>query len=435
MVYIIGNLINKASEYIWNIFLPVIILLGLFIIYKTIKYRKKISYVDNDKWVWSKIRDSVSISLSSKIGTGAIIGILTAMYKSSEDGIGGESIVMWILIGMIILVPITYCDVLFSRVTNKQPREFIDYNINNKAGTIYAICLVILYTFGFVGFQFTGIQSVVKNISENSLGYNFTQTGELLYIVFPLLVVASIIVITKNHELFIKSLSSMIGLVLISYGLFFIVFLIKTASFIPEYLLIIWDDFMSFRMAAIGIPIGLIIGFQRIIQISETALGTSALASSEGFNSSRREALIQTMSTLLTIFIAVIITSYVFTYGKNNVSNIVLSQNNFNRISGYFKSAKIVTGFAGEAIIMIFFIFSGLTTILGSFHFINKTIKLNENNRILLYLSLISLSGLLSVTHFNMIFDITDLLMFIVGTLNITAMFVFTIKNIKKYKK
>ncbi|WDV44804.1 alanine:cation symporter family protein [Clostridiaceae bacterium M8S5] len=414
-------------------FLPIVILAGIFIIYRTFEYRNKISKADKNRWYWSKIRNSIAISLSSKIGTGAIIGVLAAMFKMSNNGVGGESIVLWILLGMLILVPITYCEVLFSRITKRKPREFISYNLNEKSGYVYSVSLVVLYTFGFVGFQLTGIQSVIKNIAKVSLDYEFTNTSSALYIVLPLIIVVSLIVITKNHELFIKTLASMIGLVIASYVLLFIVFVIKTNDFIPKYFSLIWKDFITLRRAAVGLPIGIVIGFQRIIQISETALGTSALASADGYNSPRREAAIQILSTIITIFIAVIITSYIFTYGKYNLTGVNLSVNGFERISGYFKSVKEVTGYIGELVIMFFFIISGLTTILGSFHFVNKTINIKENKRIVLYITLISLSGMLSITDFNMIFDASDLLMFIVGSLNILAMLMFTIKNIKKY--
>ncbi|WP_242866761.1 alanine:cation symporter family protein [Abyssisolibacter fermentans] len=429
-----GNLINMTSSYLWDIFLPLVILLGMFVIYQTIRYRNMISYRDANKWEWSKIKNSISISLSSKIGTGAIIGVLAAMFKNSSNGVGGEGIVLWIFLGMFILVPITYCEVLFSRITEKTPREFIDYNLNSKAGSIYTVCLVILYTFGFVGFQLTGIQSVVKNFMTENIGYSFPKLNVLLFIIVPLIVIVSLIVITKNHKLFINCLASMITTIIILYGLFFLIFLVKTIDFLPKYLYLVWKDFINFKSASIGIPIGLVIGFQRIIQISETGLGTSALASSDGNNSPRREALLQTISTILTVVVAVIITSYVFSYGRYNLPNIMLTQNGYQRITGYFTSVKAVTGYLGGAIIMIFFIISGFTTILGSFHFINTTMQISENKRILFYIILISLSGMFSISNFNVIFDASDLLMFIVSSINIIAMFMFTIKNIKKFK-
>ncbi|RKD25296.1 sodium:alanine symporter [Caminicella sporogenes] len=429
-----SQIINLLNYYLWNIFLPLLILLGGFITYRTWSFINSISDKDKTKWEFSKVKTSLSISLASKIGTGAIIGVLTAMWKTSDNGVGGESIVLWVFIGMFALVPLTYSEVLFSQITRKTPRDFINYNINKRAGFLYTICLVILYSFGFVGFQLTGIQSVIKIFFKQSFNYEFTQSGLLFYIIIPLIIIASIIVITKNHKLFINTLGSMVSIIILFYMVFFISFIFLTRGFIPKYIHYIWNDFTNIKSVSIGIPIGLIIGFQRIIQISETALGTSALASSNAENSPRREALLQTISTIITIFIAVVITSYVFTYGRYNFANVRLSGNGFERIAGYLASAASVTGNFGLGIIITFFILSGLTTVLGSFHFLNTTMNMSENKKIIFYISLITLSGILSISNFDVIFNAVDLLMFIVGFVNIMAMFIFVIKNINKFK-
>ncbi len=80
------------------------------------------------------------------------------------------------------------------------------------------------------------------------------------------------------------------------------------------------------------------------------------------------------------------------------------------------------------------FLTCGFTTVLSSYHFINTIIYFNENKRIVFYICLITASGLLSVSNFDMIFDAVDLLMFIVATINITALCIFVSKDIQNYK-
>jgi Na+/alanine symporter len=189
-------------------------------------------------------------------------------------------------------------------------------------------------------------------------------------------------------------------------------------------------DFLTLRSFALGMPIGLVIGLQRIIQISETGLGTSAIASSDSENSPRREALIQMIATIISVMIAVLITSYIFTYGRYNVSGVELVGNGFVRISGYFESIKDVLGMGGIWLVLIFFVISGMTTVLGSFHFMNRSMAGTENVKIAIYLALISTSGILSINSFDVIFDIADLLMFVVSAINILAM----LSYIKTYR-
>ncbi|MCJ8172032.1 alanine:cation symporter family protein [Clostridium botulinum] len=414
--------------------MPFIIIATLYVNYKRKKFFNVISKKDSTKIEFNKVKNALSISLSSKIGTGAVIGVLAAMWKTSQNGIGGEAVVLWVIIGMILLIPLTYSEVFFTQVINKTPRNFIERYINKKVAAIYAVSLVILYSFGFTGFQMTGVQSVVKIFAKQNFNYNFTTKGRLIFIVIPIIVIVSSIVLTKSYKLFINVLGSLVSLLIILYAGFFLVFLFITRSFIPEYLSIIWRDFLNFRAVATGIPIGLIVGFQRIIQVSETGLGTSALASSDMMNSPRREAMLQTIATIITICNAIIITSYVFTYGRYNLNGVVLSGDGLDRIASYLNSAYGVTGFLGQSIIIMFFLTCGFTTVLSSYHFINTIIYFNENKRIVFYVCLVTASGILSVSNFDMIFDAVDLLMFIVATINITALCIFVYKDIQNYK-
>lgn len=429
------DFIYKLSSQLWGVFLPFLIFMGFFIIYGTFKIARSYSTDGRDTWCIGKVKSSLSISLSSKVGTGAIIGVLAAMNRLSQSGMGGEGIVLWVLVGMVVLVPLTYSEVFLSRVTKKPPRDFIDEAFNRKVGTLYIVSLVILYSFGFVGFQLMGIQSVLKIFIRSVFQHSLTPGGVLAYIILPIIFGVFAIIITKSHEFFIGILGSMISSIITLYILFFVVFLARTYTFIPEYLDLILKDFLNFKSAAMGVPIGLIIGFQRIIQISETALGTSALCSSDGENSPKREAVLQTISTVMTLFIAVVITSYVFTYGRHMLSGVELSPNGFERLVGYLTTVKAVTGMPGLMVVIAFFIFSGFTTVLGSFHFANVSLHFNENGRIAFYMFLISVSGLLSVSNFDVIFDITDLLMFIVGGIMVMAMKVFVWKRLFQSKE
>ncbi|OED82734.1 sodium:alanine symporter [Vibrio crassostreae 9ZC13] len=413
--------VNYVSDALWAAFLPLLILLGLYINFRMLKIRKVISPQDDSPWKFSKISSALSISLASKTGTGAIIGVLAAMWLSSLNGAGGEGIVLWIVIGMLVMVPITYSEVLFTQVTRLNPRQFIAKYFGHSASKIYALGLVALYAFGFVGFQFSGVQTVVRLFSEQFFSYEFTSTSALFGIVVPILLAVSLVIFTKSHQIFVSTLSSMIFSLIVAYVLFFCVFVLKTSDFVLDYLSIVYHDFIQLRSAGFGLPLGLIFGFQRIIQISETSLGTAALSSSERLNSPRREAMVQSLATIISIFIAVIITSYIFSYGRHHFSDVQLVADGFSRIKGFIFTAYYVTGVPGAAVVLAFFIISGFTTILGSFHYVNTSLNLPINARIVTYLILISASGSLSVANFGVIFDASNLLMFLVGAINLIA--------------
>ncbi len=426
---VINSIIGSSGTLLWNLFLVVSFSLGSYIIYSMLKERKLFIKNDDTAWSFKKISDALSISISSKIGTGAVIGVLAALWKTSDAGLGGEAIVAWVIIGMALLLPLTYAEVLFTQILRKMPREFISFTLNKKMATIYSLALITLYSFGFVGFQFTGIHSVVSILSEKTFQHTMQPHELLIYIILPMVIITALIIITKNHHLFTSILGSLISIVVVLYLIMFVIFLVKTSSFIPTYFNRVMVDFLDFRTAALGIPTGLILAAQRIMQISETLLGTSALSASDCKTSPHKEAITQVLATLFTLFIAVAITSYIYSYGRYNIQGVTLTGNGLERIKGYIETIQHITGHFGLIVVLLFFTISGYCTVLGSFHFLNKSVYLSKNGKIILYLLFISISGILSISHFNVIFDIVDLLMFVVGLILITSLFQFCRKK------
>ncbi|MCG8452015.1 MAG: alanine:cation symporter family protein [Spirochaetales bacterium] len=416
-------LITRFSSVLWALFLPLLLLLGAGVLIFTILAERRESRRTTQGGGFRNIKAPLAISVASKVGTGSVIGVLAAMWRGSDSGVGGEAVVLWALIAMAFLVPLTYCEVKATQMAGTMPRRFVTKNINARIATIYAGALVLLYSFGFVGFQFTGIQTALGVISQHWFEIQFTAQQMLFFVIIPMVIITALIIITRNHGLFTNVLGSLIGIVVVLYTLVFILFVAKTLDFANDYVQAIWTDFCRFRTAATGIPIGLVLAFQRIIQTSETVLGTSAMAASDRRNGPRGEARIQVMATLITLFIAMVITSYVYIYGREHFPDVMLTANGVQRVQGYITTLYRVTGPFGLAVILIYFLLSGYCTVLGSYHFVNTTLRLQSHQKIVLYLGLITLSGLLSLSHFSMIFDFVDLLMFLVGAIFIVALF------------
>jgi len=430
----VSNLITKLTEYAWVIYLPLLLFLGSYVNYMVFRNKNTWDLTPPAPLSLKRIQSSLSISLGSKVGTGAIIGVLAAMWQNSDGGTSsGLGIIFWIFIAMFVLVPITYSEVFLTQLCKLTPRDFINKNLNMKAGTIYGLGLIILYCFGFVGFQLTGIQTVVRFVSHEYFGFEFSASTALLYIIIPILTVTAIIVLLRSYQFFVNILSFTIFFIILLYILFFVYFVFITSDFIPIYAYKVFDSALDLKSASTGILAGLIIAAQRIIQISETSLGTSALSSSDRQNTPKQESLIQTMATLLSIGIAVIITTYIYAYGLETFDQVSLANNTFDQLIGFLFTVYNVSGYTGLFIIVCFFVLSGFTTILGSFHFLNSTLNLKVQQRIYIYLTLIFISGFLSILHFDLIFEITSLLMFIVGLINVFAVTIFVYK--KKHRK
>lgn len=411
-----------------------LIITSLFICVKTFKHftgretnRRKLSF--------REMVGPASISLGAKIGTGSIIGVLGSLNKMAASGQGFiEGIALWGLLGAAILIPLTYSETFIARTLDQSPMEYIKRNLSARASAFYAMALVVLYIFGFGGFQFNGIDTVTTIAFGNIFGTVLTESQRYFFVVIPIILIAGGIILTKKHTLFINALSGMIGFAVLSYFIFFFVFLGKTAFHIPEYLTRAWSGFTNPVTMGIGIPAGLIFGLQRIIQTSEAGLGTSPLASEEGKEAgARNAALTQVIPTAITVAVSLLITSYITSYGLSR-GIIVLPADGIGRLTAFFTTAESVTGLFGMAIISIFAILSGITTLLGSYFFLSQLFHKNsENKNIAIYISLIITAGTLAVFGFDIVFDVVDILLFAVSGLNVAALAMF-VRKIKEKK-
>jgi Na+/alanine symporter len=327
---------------------------------------------------------------------------------------------------------LTYSETFIARLLDESPVVYVKKNISKHASNFYAFALVVLYIFGFGGFQFNGIDTVTTIAFNNLMGIELSEIERYLFVIVPIIIISSGIILTKKHNLFINALSSMIGFAVASYFLFFFVFLGKTGNHIPLFLERAWIGFTNPVSMGIGIPVGLIFGLQRIIQTSEAGLGTSPLASEEGKDAgARNSALTQVIPTAITVVVSLFITSYITSYGVDQ-NIITLPSSGIERLTSFFNTAESVTGLFGMGIISIFAILSGITTLLGSYFFLSQLYLHNtENKNIAIYITLIVIAGTLAVFGFDIIFDVVDILLFAVSGLNILALTLYVTKNKK----
>ncbi len=433
----ISDITTSISNTIWSIFLPLLVVASLFISIITIVKITKTLH-KSEKLSVKKMIGPASISLGSKIGTGSIIGVIGSLNKLSSSNQGNiEGIVIWGFIGACILIPLTYSETLISRKLDKTPVEYIKDNVSKYASKFYAVALVALYVFGFGGFQFNGIDTVITIAANKVTGRELTEVQRFLFVIVPVIAIAALIILSKKHSLFINAMSGMIGIAVAAYFVFFFMFVFKTSNYIPEFITRAWDGFISPFAMGVGIPVGLTFGLQRIIQTSEAGLGTSPLASEEGKEMGvKNAALTQVIPTAITVVVSMLVTSYITSYGVQQ-GLITLPADGGLRLRGFFTTAETITGQFGLIIISAFAILSGATTLLGSYFFLSQLFKdSSENKNILVYLILIIVAGTLAVFGFNIVFDVVDILLFAVSGLNVLALSIYVYKYyVKKERK
>lgn len=430
---IVEKIIGTISNTVWPIFLPCILVLGAFLAIRTFT---KIQPQDSEK---SKVKFAnligpASISLGAMIGTGAIIGVLGSLSNLVSKGqVHIEAMAIWALIGAVIMVPVSYSETLCSKVMGKTPKEYIGMLLSPKLAVVYAIGFCALYVFGFGGFQFSGMDSVVTIVTDEYLSISLNQTQRYLFIVLPIIIIVAVIVLTKKHDLFINAMTYMIGTAVVAYFIFFTLFIIKTHEHIPVYLSGMIEGMTNPVNAMLGVPLGFILGMQRVIQTAETGLGALAMSAQESDSEPREAAMISLIPTIVTIFVSIVVTTYIASYGVTK-GIIEFPSDSVTRLKEFFMTASDVTGVFGLIVLCLFTLLSGLTTLLGSYYFLTVLFNNKENTNIAIYLALIFTAGTLAVFGFNIVFDAVDLLLFVVGGINVTALAVFAVKKWKEYK-
>lgn len=436
----VEHLITKISDTIWPIFLPFILLVGAVMAIRSIFMIQK-QATEPAKLNMKNVIGPASISLGAMIGTGAIIGVLGALSKLSANGQANiEAMAIWALVGSCIMLPVSYSETLNSKIMGKTPKEYIGDLINPKLGILYAVCFVALAVFGFGGFQFSGIDSVAATVLSNKFGVELSLVQRYLFIVVPVILVVGALVLSKKHELFMGAMTYMIGTAVAGYFIFFTIFVVKTHDYIPTFFSSMIEGMKNPVNAMMGVPLGLILGMQKVIQTAETGLGALAMAAQESDSKPREAAMISLIPTAVTVFVSIVVTSYIASYGVEHGTLALLNADGtaadtVTRLGGYFNTAEHVVGIFGLVVLSAFTVLSALTTILGSFYYTTKLFKKNSANKnIAIYLVLVIAAGTLAVFGANVVFEAVDLLLFVCSGINLIALTVFAYKTNKAIK-
>ncbi len=425
--------ISSISNSVWPVFLPLMFIAGIYTAINAI-FKVQPKCTQKTKLNAKNIIGPASISLGNMIGTGAIIGVMGSLSKLTASGqLYIEALAGWGIIGAAIMIPVTYSEVLCSKIMKKTPKEYIGMLISPIAGLIYTLAFVTLYLFGISGFQFSGIDAVITVITEQYAQIELSQIQRYLFIIIPIVAIVSVIVLSKKHHIFINAMTYMIFGAVIMYFIFFITFLVKTSDYFPTFFARLIEGMSNPVAAMLGMPTGLILGMQRILQTAETGIGSQSLAAQEADTEPREAATISLIPSIITAFVSIVVTSYVCSYGIHS-GVISLPTGSLERLAGYFNTATSVVGIFGLIVLALFTVLSALTTLLGSFYYLSQLFDNNgENKNIAIYIVVVLLAGTLAIFGFNIVFDAVDLLLFVVSALNILALVIFVTKTYKKH--
>lgn len=421
------EILTQFSATAWQIFLPLFIITAIIV---TIKLFKDVISATTVKEEFS-IKQAIgplAISLGSMVGTGAVIGVLGAVNKLPGN-VQPEAIAIWALIGLIIMVPLIYAEVITSKVMRMVPGEYISEIIGKHFAKIYIISLLMLYIFGFDGLQYSGISSAASVFVDVQFGINLSPMQQFLFIVTPVFIAVSALILTKKHDLFINSVGTLILTAVIAYIGLLLVFIISTGDYAGIYGQQLLAEMTNTSAMVSGLPIGLLLGLQRIIQTSEVGLGSLSMAANEADTTARGAASAAIIPVVVTVIIAIFGTTYIASYTAYSTDAVVGTIT----LADLTNTIIAQLGMFGCYVFLLFIILSGITTLIGSFYYAETLINKSDNVNIALYMLITFIAGTLAIFGFSIIFDMIDLLMFVVVGVNLIAITKFVFKDYRQY--
>lgn len=393
---------------IWYIASVLIIYLA---IKGSIKYKfKQLNIKEIIKGIKSKSNNDITplsslcVSLAAKIGVGSLSGIALAIYY------GGIGTIFWIvIIGLLISIN-TYIECILGikyriKIKNRYiggPSYYIKKCLNNKyLSIIYSILIIISYSILFLSVQANTIASVGTYFKINT---NY---------IMILLLLITIFIILKGIKSITKINSVLVPIMLIFYFILGIFVFINNYHIIPSIIINAFKESLNLKSI---IPVFLI-GMQRGIFITESSLGTSAIAASTCDNNPESQAMLEVFGIHITIFL-VCLTTFLIIVTSNYNTEIY---NNINGIEIVLYAFKYHFGQFGSILLAIITIMFALSTIISSYLFGESNLFIFSDKKILkdIYkLTFLIVIIISCYTKANILWNLTDYFVALLAIIN-----------------
>lgn len=365
-------------------------------------------------------KDTLLMSLASKIGAGSIAGISFAIYY------GGIGTIFWMWIASFFVSINCFLENILSTIYKEKdgnfykggPAYYIKKGLNKKTlSIIYSILAIGAYIFGFLAIQNNTITTLVTEI------YNVPKI-----IIALLVTLISSIVITKGLKTISNVCNKIVPIMTTIYLSLGLIVVITNIEAIPAIIVNIVKQAFAPQAITGGILYTFIIGMQKGIFANEAGVGTSAISSGATSNKDHlKQGFIGIIETyfislfITTVTALIVILSNYQILNLTNINGIEITKFAFSTHFGHF----------GETILLIILILFSFSTIITGYYYGESNLKnLTKNKRKITILKIVALvsiflGGILSSLF---VWEIVDLFIALLAIINIYA--VFKLKNI-----
>lgn len=362
---------------------------------------------------------ALMISTASRVGTGNIIGVATAI------AVGGPGAVFWMWLMALLGAASAFCESTLAQIYKVKsgdeflggPAYYIQQGLGKKwLGVLYAVLLIGCTAFGWNTTTAYNMSAALEYYVEN---YRSTIGPAVLGIILVILV--GLVIFGGVSR--IGGLSSVLVLVMAAaYIVFGLVCMVMNIGQIGSVVAAIFKDAFNFSAMTGGFAGSCIVqGVKRGLFSNEAGMGTGPNAAAAA---SCEHPVVQGMAQMISVFLdtLVICSATAMILLVSGVEG-----NAANAGSPYMQQAVFsIFGEWGIHMVTVALMLFAFTTLLGNYFYAEQNLKFITENRIVLILFRIAALVIIFIgTHvgFEMAWNITDILMALVAIVNILAVF------------
>jgi alanine or glycine:cation symporter, AGCS family len=437
----LNNIISVLNEYMWTyILIAVLVILGTYFTLRTrfvqFKYfREMIRILGDPATVSAEGKRGISsfqafsVSLASRVGTGNLAGVATAISA------GGPGAVFWMWLIALIGAASSFVESTLAQIYKVKdgdeyrggPAYYMERGLNKRwMGILFAI--IIVFCFGLV---FNSVQSNTISLAfDEAFGLNRLWMGIILAALTAVIIFGGIKRIAHVSQVVVPIMA-------VLYLILAIFVVLTNLSEVPEMLGLIFRNAFGLEEAVGGgMGAAVMMGIKRGLFSNEAGMGSAPnAAATAAVSHPVKQGLIQTLGVFTDTILICSATAFIIilsgAYTNPDLDGIQLTQTAMAAHVGPW-----ATVFVGGAIFLFAF-----TSIIGNYYYGETNIEFIKESKtaILIYrIAVIAMVLFGSLVDLAIVWNLADLFMGIMALINLAAITMLTkvaLSALKDYRE
>lgn len=378
---------------------------------------------------------ALMISTASRVGTGNIAGIATAIAA------GGPGAVFWMWLMAVIGGASAFAESTLAQVYKVKengefrggPSYYMERALGKRwMGVLFSVLLIICFAYGFNGLQSYNMSSALEYYIPN-----YTESIWPMIVGLVLAAATAVVIWGGSHRIGVIT-SVIVPIMAISYILIGIVTMIMNVSELPKVFALIFENAFDFQAMAGGLAgNAVVIGIKRGLFSNEAGMGSAPNASaSADVAHPVNQGLVQTISVFIdTLLICSSTAMMLLVSGVEGKSGVL---DGIPYVQAAISSNVGQWGIHFITFSIFAFAFSSLV---GNYFYAESNILFIKNNKALLFvfrITCIVAIFLGAQADFSLVWNLADVTMGLMAIVNIIAIFLLSgtvVKVLNDYEK